>query len=121
MHTHGVFTDYKNMTAFSYADLEKNDGMVRIGYSLNTDVTASGWKNHELPENSGLIGTLEAFTAAGASCQGQKYGIPSASPEVMYKYFGTDDGYYTPKVNCLNTEYVIDLCLLACRYLAKRK
>lgn len=115
-HTHGVFTSYSMMTNFSSPALFLLNDMQNIGMSVTKMITSSGWTNHNLPEDSGYIGCMEmAYGAAMASCQGAKYNIPSACPEVMYRYYdgGTSEVYNTD-LDCMNTEYILYAVANAC-------
>lgn len=115
-HTHGVFTAYNMMTNFSSPALYLLNEMQNIGMSVTKMITSSGWINHNLPENSGYIGCMEMeYGAAMASYQAAKYKIPSACPEVMYRYYdgGTGEVYNTD-LDCMNTEYMLYSVTNAC-------
>lgn len=115
-HTHGVFTSYSMMTNFSSPALFLLNDMQNIGMSVTKMITTSGWTNHNLPEDSGYIGCMEmAYGVAMASYQGAKYNIPSACPEVMYRYYdgGTGEVYNTD-LDCMNTEYILYAVANAC-------
>lgn len=115
-HTHGVFTSYNMMTNFSSPALYLLNEMQNIGMSVTKMITSSGWTNHDLPEDSGYIGCMEmAYGVAMASYQGAKYKIPSACPEVMYRYYdgGTGEVYNTD-LDCMNTEYMLYAVSNAC-------
>lgn len=115
-HTHGVFTSYSMMTNFSSPALFLLNDMQNIGMSVTKMITSSGWTNHNLPEDSGYIGCMEMeYGAAMASYQGAKYNIPSACPEVMYRYYdgGTGEVYNTD-LDCMNTEYILYAVANAC-------
>lgn len=115
-HTHGVFTSYSMMTNFSSPALFLLNDMQNIGMSVTKMITTSGWTNHNLPEDSGYIGCMEmAYGVAMASYQGAKYNIPSACPEVMYRYYdgGTSEVYNTD-LDCMNTEYILYSVANAC-------
>lgn len=115
-HTHGVFTSYSMMTNFSSPALFLLNDMQNIGMSVTKMITSSGWTNHNLPEDSGYIGCMEMeYGAAMASYQGAKYNIPSACPEVMYRYYdgGTGEVYNTD-LDCMNTEYMLYSVTNAC-------
>lgn len=116
-HTHGVFTSYSMMTNFSSPALFLLNDMQNIGMSVTKMITTSGWTNHNLPEDSGYIGCMEmAYGVAMASYQGAKYNIPSACPEVMYRYYdgGTGEVYNTD-LDCMNTEYILYAVANACK------
>lgn len=116
-HTHGVFTSYNMMTNFSSPALYLLNEMQNIGMSVTKMITSSGWINHNLPEDSGYIGCMEmAYGVAMASYQGAKYNIPSACPEVMYRYYdgGTGEVYNTD-LDCMNTEYILYAVANACK------
>lgn len=116
-HTHGVFTSYNMMTNFSSPALFLLNDMQNIGMSVTKMITASGWTNHNLPEDSGYIGCMEmAYGVAMSSYQGAKYNIPSACPEVMYRYYdgGTGEVYNTD-LDCMNTEYILYSVANACK------
>ena len=116
-HTHGVFTSYSMMTNFSSPALFLLNDMQNIGMSVTKMITTSGWTNHNLPEDSGYIGCMEmAYGVAMASYQGAKYNIPSACPEVMYRYYdgGTGEAYNTD-LDCMNTEYILYSVANACK------
>ena len=114
-HTHGLFTGYNAMTNFSSPALFMLNEMQNIGMSVTKMITASGWTNHNLPQDSGYIGQMEMAYGAMASYQGAKYNIPSACPEVMYRYYdgGTSEIYNTD-VDCMNTEYILYAVANAC-------
>lgn len=115
LHTHGLFTGYNAMTNFSSPALFMLNEMQNIGMSVTKMITASGWTNHNLPQDSGYIGMMEMAYGAMASYQGALHGIPSACPEVMYRYYdgGTSEVYNTD-VDCMNTEYVLYAVANAC-------
>lgn len=116
-HTHGVFTSYSMMTNFSSPAMYLLNDMQNIGMSVTKMITTSGWTNHNLPENSGYIGCMEMeYGSAMASYQGAKYNIPSACPEVMYRYYdgGTSEVYNTD-LDCMNTEYILYAVANACK------
>lgn len=104
-HTHGVFTSYAYMTSFHY--FGTLDVMQRVGYDVVKSITDNGHAAHDVPLDSGFIGRLEIsnFIANSANAA-MELGIVSATPEVMYRIYGTNDPYLTPKVNCLNAEYI---------------
>ena len=112
-HTHGLFTGYSAMTCFSIPRAKFVDDMQKIAMGVIKSVTESGWENHDLPRNSGYIGMMQINGAYGSACNtGAFYGIPSASPEVAYRYYdGNDDADYSENVNCFNVEYI--LCAVA--------
>lgn len=115
-HTHGVFTAYNMMTNFSSPALYLLNEMQNIGMSVTKMITSSGWINHNLPEDSGYIGCMEMeYGATMASYQAAKYKIPSACPEVMYRYYdgGTGEDYNTD-LDCMNTEYMLYSVTNAC-------
>ena len=116
-HTHGVFTSYSMMTNFSSPALFLLNDMQNIGMSVTKMITASGWTNHNLPEDSGYIGCMEmAYGVAMASYQGAKYNIPSACPEVMYRYYDGGTGeIYNTDLDCMNTEYILYSVANACK------
>ena len=114
-HTHGLFTGYNKMTNFSSPSLYRLEDMQNIGLSVTKMVTASGWENHNLPKESGYIGIMEFATSAMASYQGAKYKIPSACPEVMYRYYDGGTGeVYNMDLDCMNTEYMLYAVVNAC-------
>mgnify|MGYP002585457123 CR=1 FL=1 len=115
-HTHGLFTGYNAMTNFSSPALFMLNEMQNIGMSVTKMITASGWTNHNLPQDSGYIGQMEMAYSAMASYQGALHGIPSACPEVMYRYYdgGTSEIYNTD-VDCMNTEYILYAVANACK------
>ena len=115
-HTHGLFTGYNAMTNFSSPALFMLNDMQNIGMSVTKMITASGWTNHNLPQDSGYIGQMEMAYSAMASYQGALHGIPSACPEVMYRYYdgGTSEIYNTD-VDCMNTEYILYAVANACK------
>lgn len=116
LHTHGLFTGYNAMTNFSSPALFMLNEMQNIGMSVTKMVTASGWTKHNLPQDSGYIGQMEMAYGAMASYQGALHGIPSACPEVMYRYYdgGTSEIYNTD-VDCMNTEYILYAIANACK------
>ena len=116
-HTHGVFTSYSMMTNFSSPALFLLNDMQNIGMSVTKMITASGWTNHNLPEDSGYIGCMEMeYGVAMASYQGAKYNIPSACPEVMYRYYDGGTGeIYNTDLDCMNTEYILYSVANACK------
>ena len=116
-HTHGVFTSYSMMTNFSSPAMFLLNDMQNVGMSVTKMITTSGWTNHNLPEDSGYIGCMEMeHGVAMASYQGAKYNIPSACPEVMYRYYdgGTSEVYNTD-LDCMNTEYILYAVANACK------
>lgn len=115
-HTHGLFTGYNAMTNFSSPALFMLNEMQNIGMSVTKMITESGWVNHNLPQDSGYIGMMEMAYGAMTSYQGALHGIPSACPEVMYRYYdgGTSEVYNTD-VDCMNTEYILYAVANACK------
>ena len=115
-HTHGLFTGYNAMTNFSSPALFMLNEMQNIGMSVTKMITESGWTNHNLPQDSGYIGQMEMAYSAMASYQGALHGIPSACPEVMYRYYdgGTGEVYNTD-LDCMNTEYILYAVANACK------
>lgn len=115
-HTHGLFTGYNAMTNFSSPALFMLNEMQNIGMSVTKMITESGWVNHNLPQDSGYIGQMEMAYSAMASYQGALHGIPSACPEVMYRYYdgGTGEVYNTD-LDCMNTEYILYAVANACK------
>lgn len=107
-HTHGDFTSYDNMTAFAQGDYKAND-MHRIGVQVTKMITQSGWGNHNLPVDSGYIGIVQFSQRMGtASIYGAGLGIPTASPECLYRFYDGESGAdYNADVNCLNVEYIL--------------
>lgn len=109
-HTHGLFDSYAHMTCVAVPNLEI-DMMQQIGMSITKDITVSGWKNHNLPKNSGYIGFNYIY--ANLECGYPPYyanslGIYSASPEVMYRYYdGETTAVYNNDTNTMNVEYMI--------------
>lgn len=115
-HTHGLFTGYNAMTNFSSPALFMLNEMQNIGMSVTKMITASGWTNHNLPQDSGYIGQMEMAYSAMASYQGALHGIPSACPEVMYRYYDGGTGeIYNTDVDCMNTEYILYAVANACK------
>lgn len=117
-HTYGQ-TDkgYSKMTKF---EIDITDGsdickqrMTKLGMMITGMITKSGWKNHNLPKNSGFIGEVGGVVSKSSTLgsYGNLSGIDSASPEVMYKYydgivFGSTDDELTDDVSKLNVEYI---------------
>lgn len=121
-HTFGSFTSYARMTCFMAAIDYKADEMQTAGIDVVKSVTKSGWKNHNLPTNSGLIGIMQLSSVAQygmSSNQGAYLGIPSGSPECMYRFYDGQTGAdYSTDVNCLNVEYMLySVCAVLCRTL----
>ena len=115
-HTHGLFTGYNAMTNFSSPALFMLNEMQNIGMNVTKMITASGWTNHNLPHDSGYIGQMEMAYGAMASYQGALHGIPSACPEVMYRYYDGGTGeIYNTDVDCMNTEYILYAVANACK------
>lgn len=110
LHAFGVWTGFDKMTCYQ-ASTCKTDDLLHIGIEAIKNLTYSGWENHALPENSGLIGVVQLpskNTSGTAANQGASYGIPSAAPEVMYRYYDGETGpMYNTSVNCMNAEYVL--------------
>lgn len=121
-HTFGSFTSYARMTCFMAAIDYLPNQMQLAGLDVIKSVTKSGWKNHNLPTNSGLIGIMQLSSVAQygmSSNQGAYLGIPSGSPECMYRYYdGQTGASYATDVNCLNVEYMLySLCAVLQRTL----
>lgn len=121
-HTFGSFTSYARMTCFMAAIDYLPNQMQLAGLDVIKSVTKSGWKNHNLPTDSGLIGIMQLSSVAQygmSSNQGAYLGIPSGSPECMYRYYdGQTGASYTTDVNCLNVEYMLySLCAVLQRTL----
>lgn len=115
-HTHGLFTGYNAMTNFSSPALFMLNEMQNIGMSVTKMITESGWVNHNLPQDSGYIGMMEMAYGAMTSYQGAVHGIPSACPEVMYRYYDGDTSeVYNTDVDCMNTEYILYAVANACK------
>ena len=119
-HTFGVFTSYAEMTDFEISFCKMNN-FEQAGFQTIKDITYSGWKNHQLPEDSGYIGQVHFYSAEAcgmAANYGAYLGIPSAIPECMYRYYdtGTDPDYST-KINCMNVEYQLFSIINALRQL----
>lgn len=115
-HTHGLFTGYNAMTNFSSPALFMLNEMQNVGMSVTKMITASGWTNHNLPQDSGYIGQMEMAYSAMASYQGALHGIPSACPEVMYRYYDGGTGeIYNTDLDCMNTEYILYSVANACK------
>ncbi len=121
-HTHGVWTSYEEMTCYSYPLTGNTFSALEIANDLIPLITASGHENHELPLNSGFIGIPQVNLTTGTSAyQASKYGIPSASPEVMYKYYDGSYGIdYSTKINCMNLEYMLITVMKGYQYLIER-
>ena len=117
-HTHGVFTAYKQMTSFSVPSY-KQDELQKIGIEVIKELTASGWKNHDLPTNSGFIGIIEFHTEnSSAAVYGSEHKIPSATPEGMYKYYdGSYSVDYSTKVNSMNVEFILKSVMITLKRL----
>lgn len=121
-HTFGSFTSYERMSCFMAAIDYKADEMQTAGIDVIKSITKSGWKNHNLPVNSGFIGIMQLSSVAQygmSSNQGAYFGIPSGSPECMYRYYdGQTGANYSTDVNCLNVEYMLySLCAVLQRTL----
>lgn len=118
-HTHGVWQSYEKMTCYSYPLTGDTFKSLKIANDLIPLITNSGHANHELPLNSGFIGVSQVNNMAGTSAyQASLYGIPSACPEVMYKYYDGSYGIdYSTKVNCMNLEYMLIAVTEAYKYL----
>lgn len=116
-HTHGLFTGYDVMTCFSASALRDFDAMQNIGFDVIKSITASGWINHNLPQDSGYIGMVQVSEQKGlVSHTGTMYGIPSACPEVMYRYYdGGQNEVYNNDVDCMNVEYMLYAVGNACK------
>lgn len=117
LHTFGQFDAYQNMTAFNTTSILHSDKTAQIGFDITRDITLSGWVNHNLNEASGWIGTVGISTNAGlANAQAAEFGMPSITPECMYKYFGVDNEW-SSDVNAMNVEYITNTLLHAIRRL----
>lgn len=117
-HTHGVFTSYAKMTCYQIPKSQFYDDCQNIGYALIKAITNEGWTNHNLPENSGYIGITETAGTAGiANNTGAYYGIPSACPECMYRYYDGGSGAVLNNndINCMNVEYMLYAIGLICK------
>lgn len=117
-HTHGVFTSYEKMTCYAIPVSQFTDALQNIGFALVKAITNEGWTNHELPTDSGYIGIVELSPTAGiADNTGAYYGIPSACPECMYRYYDGGSGAVLNNndINCMNVEYILYAIGLACK------
>lgn len=116
-HTHGLFTGYEVMTAFNTSALRDFDAMQNIGFDVIKSITASGWTNHNLPEDSGYIGMVQTSEQRGlVSHTATLHGIPSACPEVMYRYYdGGTSEVYNNDIDCMNVEYMLYAVANACK------
>ena len=104
-HTHGVFTSFAYMTSFHY--FGTLDVMQRVGYDVVRSITDNGHAAHEVPLDSGFIGRLEVSPfIANSATAAMRLGIVSATPELMYRIYGTNDPWLTEKTNCMNAEYI---------------
>lgn len=110
-HTFGSFKSFSRMTSFMAAIDYMANEMQTAGIDVIKSVTKSGWKNHNLPTESGLIGIMQLSSVAQygmSSNQGAYLGIPSGSPECMYRFYdGQTGANYSTDVNCLNVEYML--------------
>lgn len=108
-HTHGLFTGWNVITCFAMPTTGFFDEMQNVGIDVIKSITNSGWKNHELPTNSGLIGFLQVSGKCGmSSFDGVANGIPSACPEVMYRYYDGGTGeVYNENTDAMNVEYML--------------
>lgn len=116
-HTHGLFTGYDVMTSFNTSPLRDFDAMQNIGFDIIKSITASGWTNHNLPRDSGYIGMVQISERKGlVSHTATLHGIPSACPEVMYRYYdGGTSEVYNNDVDCMNVEYMLYAVANACK------
>ena len=104
-HTHGVFTSYQAMTDYDYSPLSLE--LQRVGYDVVNMITDNGHKAHDVPANSGFIGILDCCELKGfVANYAASLGIPGASPEVLWRIYGTSDPYLLHKNNCMNVEYI---------------
>ena len=121
-HTFGSFSSYSNMSCFMISTDFKPNELQMAGIDVIKTITKSGWKNHNLPTNSGLIGNIQLSSIAqyGMSTnQGAYLGIPSCAPELMYRYYDGNTGAdYNTNINCLNVEYILySICAVLLRTL----
>lgn len=116
-HTHGVFTSYELMTCYSASATKDFDVFQKIGFDVIKSITNSGWANHNLPLDSGYIGIIQSGIVGGTSTYtGTSKGIPSACPELMYRYYDGGTGQvYNTDVNCMNVEYMLYSVGNACK------
>ena len=100
-----------------------NKSNPRYAFLLNLDELIASFEDlnkrkseisEELTSNNIECMEME-YGAAMASYQAAKYKIPSACPEVMYRYYdgGTGEVYNTD-LDCMNTEYMLYSVTNAC-------
>lgn len=111
LHTHGVFTGYDKMFSCDIG-YEYDDIVQQVAFGTISEVTKSGWKNHNLSANSGYVGVIQFSIPDGAkvTLQMQKYDMAIVTPECTYRYYdGNTSAVYDTKTNCLNAEFVANI------------
>lgn len=107
-HTFGSHESYEKMTCYPISECN-TDALQNVAFDTIHKVTRSGWANHNLPTGSGMVGVVQFSQQAGlVTHQGAVVGIPSAAPEVAYRFYDGNSGtMYNTDVNCFNAEYVM--------------
>lgn len=114
-HTFGVFTSYMEMCCWDTCNLHNTDRKLLSFIEMSNKLTASGWRSHNLPSNSGLLGTINAADPGSAIGSYAEYatGMPSVTMEGMYRYYDGNIGpSWTTDVNNMNIEVAINSVLI---------
>lgn len=120
IHTFGMFSSYAQMTATNMMPMFNTEKLSQASFDLIKNITFSGWKNHNLPKNSGWIGVCEMNELGGqAMGEGAANGIPSMVVEGMYQYYGQPDTRWTTDLNNMRCEYLVNAVMYSLKRLLK--
>ena len=124
-HTHGVWDTMEHKTCISIGNKVFQGNLVHAAAAdVVRGLTISGIKNHNVTPiavgttqrgyESGYMGFLQSGQASTGSfsVSGAEFGIPSASPEVMYRKDLEENWcFYSKDIDCLNEEFIANLIL----------
>ena len=124
-HTHGVWDTMEHKTCISIGNKVFQGNFVHAAAAdVVRGLTISGIKNHNVTPiavgttqrgyESGYMGFLQSGEASTGSfsVSGAEFGIPSASPEVMYRKDLEENWcFYSKDIDCLNEEFIANLIL----------
>ena len=120
IHTFGMFTSYAQMTTTNLMPLSNTEKLSQASFDLVKNITFSGWKNHNLPKNSGWIGVCEMSELGGMAIgDGIVNGIPSMVVEGMYQYYGQPNTRWTTDLNNMRCEYLVNAVMYSLKRLLK--
>lgn len=110
LHTHGVFDSYVSMTAYEFMNITNTESRELAFLATSKAHTFSGWKNHNLPLNSGLVGQSGSETTGGMLCgEADCKGILGYLIEGLYRYYdGNVGAVYNTDTNNMNIEIIVN-------------